>query len=85
MNELFDIPEFKSPRLLWMDRHGIALEPNSDSSDNKWCACMWRDGWGGVSFKDRIPGKTEDGALTALAKAAGIPLWNEESLHQHQK
>ena len=70
MNELFNIPETLSPRLAWMRRHGInsRLMP-----DDTWY--VWNYSGLGHSLKQGR-GNTEDEALTALAKQAGIKLWN---------
>lgn len=79
MNSLFpNIPVSKSPRLLWMERHGITLQPNPENEEKPFMAEMWKKGWGGIESRIHMLGKTEDDALTALAKAAGLKLWNEE-------
>jgi hypothetical protein len=76
MSELFDIPETKSPRLIWMDRHGIkviALRTNAKSF-NRWMAYRHdRDFINASAY-----GPTEDDAITLLAVKLGIRLWNEK-------
>ena len=70
---LFDIPETKSPRLLWMEKHGIQTQQNSAGD---WCA--WTTA---ILTKTSInlgSGDTEDEAITQLALKLGIKLWNEE-------
>jgi hypothetical protein len=61
------LPITKSPKLLWMERHKIAVYPSNDGSE-------YLAGNGTITKA----GDTEDAALTALALAAGIKLWNEE-------
>ena len=81
MTDLFDIPESKSPRLLWMEKHGIETwQPEiEDAFDGaKWCACRESD-----KDENGIPsyvgtGDTENDALASLAQRIGIRLWNEE-------
>ena len=71
MNELFTIPEVKSPRLLWMERHHITTSRGMDAQTSK----LWAAHYG----MDRIAtGPTEDDALVAAAKSLNIPLWNEQ-------
>lgn len=81
MSELFDLPESKSPRLQWMERHGITVRrygPHDCGKpgwqDNEWFAM------GKVHLNYEIGyGDTEDEAITQLALKLGIKLWNEES------
>lgn len=67
MNELFTIPESKSPRLLWMELHGI--ETSDDPITPGWMAYGIKEG---VGF-----GSTEEEAIFEYAKNAEIKLWNE--------
>lgn len=70
MTDLFTIPESKSPRLLWMERHGV--QTSSDPTNKSyWMAHGSRKGSG---F-----GSTEEDAIIQYALCAGIKLWNEES------
>jgi hypothetical protein len=72
MNELFEIADSKSPRLRWIDKHGIWTKRyNSPSihADFAWIAMA-----PGLS----AIGATEDQAIVNLAIQMGIPLWNEE-------
>ena len=65
MNDnLFDIPETKSPRLIWMDRHGVWTQ----ELNGKWIATA-------SIFDGR--GDTENDAIVNLAKKMVIKLWNE--------
>ena len=68
MNELFEIPECKSPRLRWMERYNI--QTTDDPITLGWMAFGKIEG---VGFGD-----TEEEAVLAYAKNAGIKLWNEE-------
>ncbi len=66
MNDLFEIPESLSPRLLWMEKHNIII--GAAPHRNQYYALAAKmDGWG----------DTEDEALTQLALKLGIRLWNE--------
>jgi len=69
MNELFTIPESKSPRLKWMEAHGIEV---SHSELTGYMAFGTAEGSG---FGD-----TAEEAILAYAKNIGIPLWNELDL-----
>lgn len=95
MDTLFPtLPESKSPRLLWMERHGFLTHhaPHMDDEDDRWMAII-------PSLEDRGKeigeimesgcryyeeyvgigyGKTEEDAMIALCEKKGIKLWNEE-------
>lgn len=67
MDELFTIEPSKSPKLKWMDKHWIKIEPSPDGrfrAVQGLCKFAYRD--------------TEDDALTHAAQMLGIRLWNEE-------
>ena len=65
MIELFDIPESKSPRLVWMEKHGVKTS---------YCNDLWQAEHGiTIAFGD-----SELDALTELAKKLNLKLWNEE-------
>ena len=67
MNELFNIPEVKSPRLNWLDQHGVWIfKPKSPGQ--QWTATA-------KGLEGR--GDDEDSAIAGLAIKLGIPLWNE--------
>ena len=70
MNDnLFDLPESKSPRLQWMDKHGIWTEERPDVEEcNRWKASA--AGMHGF-------GIFEIDALTELAGKMKIKLWNQ--------
>jgi len=69
--ELFDIPENKSPRILWMERHHLKTDIYHDESDNPRIAVLH-----GMT---RIAnGLTVDEALVNAAKSLNIKLWNEQ-------
>ena len=65
--ELFDIPESKSPRMKWMERHCIKV----NHIDGKYHV---NHGMKLISTADQ-----EDEALITAAKIIGIRLWNEEN------
>lgn len=73
MNELFQIEESKSPRLRWMDKHGVWTQKTNaeeyEDPEHAWKA----QAAGYVGF-----GPTEDDAIVELARLMGIALWNEE-------
>jgi hypothetical protein len=76
MDELFDIPEIKSPRLIWLDRHGIkviALKTRNESH-NRWMAYRHD----GDFISASAYGPMQDDAITSLAVKLGLRLWNEE-------
>lgn len=65
MNDnLFDIPETKSPRLIWMERHGIKTQEIKGS-------------WAATASIFSCNGDTENDAIVSLAKKMNIKLWNE--------
>ena len=72
-DNLFSVPETPSPRLLWMQRHGITTSPpfvTSEAHRDHWLA----SGKLGLPFGE---GDTEDDALVDYAKRHGLKLWNE--------
>ena len=77
MNELFDIPETKSPRLKWMEAHLIAVGENiftpTHSDDFRHGYTRRADCATGSGY-----GNTDDEALVDLAKRQGWRLWNEQ-------
>lgn len=83
MNELFDIEETPSPRLLWMRRHKVQTHrsPSIPEGGEPWAAWMMDDcDLGSVlppSEEDCGLSETEDEAIVALAKIKRIPLWDE--------
>ena len=69
--ELFAIPESKSPKLRWMERHHITVRQNDQSAPAKAYEAYYG--------MDRIAtGPSETDALVAAAKSLNIPLWNEQ-------
>ena len=71
MNELFRTTETKSPRLKWLDKHGIwtqQFNAESIAPDLRWVA---------TSAGKTGTGPTEDDAIVHLAKRMNIKLWNE--------
>ena len=69
MNELFtDLPESKSPRLIWMEKHGFTVT-QTDAGD--YIASL------GAGCELGY-GDCESEALRECAAFNNIPLWNEE-------
>lgn len=88
---LFPVVESLSPRIAWMRRHGvITFYCAPGRCPAVWLAGFqrWWPELGGVDFfaqeaacngDSRLgEGDTEEDALVALARAAGLRLWNEE-------
>ena len=71
---LFDVAECKSPRLKWMEKHGIRTYNNSEMS-NQWMA-IYSHG----PDSQNARGDSEDDALVALALKMKIKTWKEEAL-----
>lgn len=72
-DELFEIPECKSPKLLWMERFQIQTQQNmwEEWEDKRWP-------WGAfVPFEGQGFGNTQEEALKDLAYNLKIPLWNQ--------
>lgn len=81
-NELFDIPEVKSPRLRWMEKYHIKVKqtPNwspgqEDENGDEVCKFYATDD--SINYHG---GDTEDNALAEWAEARGKLLWFEEGL-----
>jgi len=72
MIELFDIPESKSPRILWQERHEITcVETDLDRPENRWQAMH-------PLTKTIVRGPTREDALAEIARKLNLKLWNEE-------
>lgn len=80
--ELFNVPVVKSPRLKWLEKHGVTTRRadhvvSADEEDDfghrvhQWTASN------GVHMRG---GLTENDALAAWALAQGVKMWNEEGL-----
>ena len=69
----------KSPRLLWMERHGVTVGPlkfkPTHSDDFRFAYSVIAVGKQG---SEHGYGNTEDDAIIDWAKANGVRLWNEE-------
>lgn len=74
MTELFDLPESKSPRLIWMELHRVTTYPPSPSL-GCWAASRDTD-----PPLDEFVGlaDTELDAITDLARKLNLKLWNEQ-------
>ena len=74
MNELFDnLPESKSPRLRWMEKHGVTVSELPDD-DGEYCAQAKNKR--GVTIS--AYGHDQQSAIAYLATRFGWKLWNEE-------
>ena len=80
--ELFSVPEAKSPRLKWMEKHcvnvrstPVGLVGTEDELTGDEVRAFYATGDGTLTGKF---GTTEDDALAAWARARGVRLWNEE-------
>ncbi len=74
--ELFPIEESKSPRLLWIEKHGIKARRYSPDEFDYLAGQLFV--WGASGGGEWGQGDTEDEALAQLAVKLGIRLWNEE-------
>ncbi len=76
MTELFDLPETKSPRLIWLEKHGIKVTPSKAHGPSLKCWMAYRHDGDFISAS--AYGSTEDEAIADLAIKLGLRLWNEE-------
>ncbi len=80
--ELFKVPEQKSPRLRWMEKHRVKVKqtpdwsPGMEDADGDPVAPWYASDDG----KHWHAGDSENDALGAWAVARGVRLWNEEQL-----
>jgi hypothetical protein len=77
MSDLFTIEESLSPRLAWMQKHGITA---MQSESGPWTA--WSSLIQGRTAQNLGFGDSEDEAITQWALKLGISLWNEEGRGQ---
>lgn len=69
---LFDLPESKSPRLLWMEEQGIAcIKLDLDLPENAWQAMH-------AETQTIVRGPTDLDAIADLARKLNLKLWNEQ-------
>lgn len=76
MNELFALPETKSPKQRWLEKYQIqtTLRPDEPNADLKWlCESKHPATQEVFAF-----GSTADDAVVQWAIKAGVKLWNEE-------
>ena len=71
MSDLFNMPATLSPRLKWMQAHGITVQRTHYDVDPFRAY---------VGAQQIGKGETEDAATVAAAKSLNLPLWNEEGL-----
>ena len=79
MSELFDAQmiEGKSPRMKWLEKHGIKTAEAFDEfyDEIRWSACR-----AGQHRLEHGRGITEADAIADWARRNGVRLWNEEGL-----
>ena len=73
MTELFDLPETKSPRLIWLEKHQIVTLRGKPDSWAAWLSARSARVEQIIGY-----GESEDEAIADLAIKLGIRLWNEE-------
>ena len=81
IENLFDLPESKSPRLKWIEKHHLQTHqtPNwQPDTEDEFCDVV--EAWyaSDDNFEHNHGGETEDEALVAWAKARGKLTWMEE-------
>ena len=69
---LFDLPECKSPRLLWMEKHGIRTYYNKEMK-LPWIAIRTDN----CGIESSRAADTEHNALAEIAVAYNLKLWNQ--------
>lgn len=69
MNELFAIPESRSPRLIWMERHGITIQHNPHLELDPYIAIHNGSIVG--------CGSSDEWACWSAAKKMEIPTWHK--------
>ncbi len=70
--DLFNLPETKSPRLKWMERHYLTVKDSWNYDDDEPIfQCLH-------GMKVIGEGLTEHDAVVAAAKSLNIKLWNEQ-------
>lgn len=72
-----DMPVAKSPRLKWIERHGMHLEPLENESPEYGDGNVWK-AWN--NHTQACYGTTQDDALAAWARANGARMWFEEGV-----
>ena len=87
MNDsLFDLPESKSPRLIWMEEHQIRTHDKPEMEDVRWSAWTPESDWDEthpgcfkIGADDSVGfGPTELDAIADLARKLSLKLWNEQ-------
>ena len=74
-DDLFaNLPEVKSPRLIWMEKHGITTEKRVSSMGQAWIAARNKAGEINQSFISR---ENEHDAIVGLAIKLNLKLWNQ--------
>lgn len=68
--DLFNLPESKSPRMKWMERHHLTVTDTGSYAERRFEAVH--------GMKTIGYGATPDQALFAAAKSLNIRMWNEQ-------
>lgn len=69
-DDLFaNLPPMKSPRLLWMEKHGITVDHKTSTLRESWTAKM--------GLVATVSYSAELDALAELARKLNLKLWNE--------
>lgn len=76
---LFPVPETLSPRIAWIQRHGVKTfhSTGQPPEEYPWAAWLMSDEVGGLPrFDSYATGATEHDAIAELARFKGLKLWN---------
>lgn len=80
MSDLFNIPEYPSPRLVWMREHDVQVGRyvrDDGQGQPVWYAAIGDEESASDDESEIAYGDTEDEAIVNLAKVNGWRLWNE--------
>jgi hypothetical protein len=80
MSDLFEIPETLSPRLRWMQTHGVEVHDSGvDHEDGDECDITGNQCYRyyATCGEQSAGGHTKDEAIFALAVKLQLKLWNE--------
>ena len=79
-DELFEIPVVLSPRLAWMQKHGVETHQNGELWGEKpgtWVATLTVGNALGLKACHWATAPTENDAIVDLALKLNLKLWNE--------
>jgi hypothetical protein len=78
VKELFEISQSPSPRLVWMEKHGLRTYRSHVQKGYQPWSC-WSGDLGEALEKETVGhGQSEEDAQADWAKKNGVRLWNEE-------